>query len=208
MNKYFVNTVERLGEKITFADGKTVKSALKFSTSAVFNLSNRAYYIEGQTVKALPMFSVGDYFTRVKDGKTFFVSTIQPDNCTDELVYMFAAQCNATITLMRYIGKTKNSDGDQVDTFETVCENQPVYRDFITRSGKQTNDGVIDQGIYTMLIPHKFLISEKDRVIMKYNDGGVYKDTNFCVENVGCALSEVNETGIDSVQLSRDNRGN
>lgn len=205
---YFRQTVEQLGETLVFDNGAKVRSALKYSTAAVFNLSNRAYYIEGQTVKSRPMFNVGDYFVRKRDksGKKYFVSTIQFDACTDELVYMFAAQCNAEITVTRYIGKVPNEDGDLKDTFETVCENQPVYRDFTTRSSKQTNDGLIDQAIYTLLIPHKFLISEKDRVVMKYNEGGKYIETNFYVENVACALADGEELGIDSVQLSRDNR--
>lgn len=202
----FKNTVKKLGESITFNDtGITVKAALKYSTSAVFNFANRAYYVEGQIVKSKPMFNVGDYFTRKCDSKTYFVSTIQPDSLTNDLVYSFGIQCNATITVTRNLGKITDEDGNLVDNWITVCENTPVYRDFTTRSGKQTNDGLMDQGIYTMIVPHKLLLSAKDRVIMKYNENGIYTDTDFFVENLNCSLSD-DLYGIDSIQLSRDIR--
>lgn len=204
----FKSTVKKLGEELLFDNGARIKAALKYSTSAVFNLTNRAFYIEGQAEKSVPMFKVGDYFTRQREDteRKYFVFTIQPDDCTQDLVYLFAAQCNAEITVTRYLGKTPDEDGDLKESFETVCENQPVYRDFVTRSDKNTNDGRIDQGIYTLIIPHRFRISEKDRVKMKYNVNGVYAEADFYVENVGCALSDGNDTGIDTVQLSKDNR--
>lgn len=196
--------VEKLGEIIRFGDTE-IKASLKSSTSAVYNLANRAYYIEGQAFKE--SYRVGDYFSRECEPEAvYMVATIVSEPLATDLVYLYAMRCNATITLMRYKGRRSDECGDIKDIFEEVYKDIPVYRDFTTRSGKQTNDGLIDQAIYTLILPHKYLISEKDRIIMKTNVGGEYADRAYFVENIGNAVAEDDGCGIDTAQLSLDTR--
>lgn len=196
--------VEKLGEIIRFGDTE-IKASLKSSTSAVYNLANRAYYIEGQAFKE--SYRVGDYFSRECEPESvYMVATIVSEPLATDLVYLYAMRCNATITLMRYKGRRSDECGDIKDIFEEVYKDIPVYRDFTTRSGKQTNDGLIDQAIYTLILPHKYLISEKDRIIMKTNVGGEYADRAYFVENIGNAVAEDDGCGIDTAQLSLDTR--
>lgn len=196
--------VEKLGEIIRFGDTE-IKASLKSSTSAVYNLANRAYYIEGQAFKE--SYRVGDYFSRECEPEAVYMAaTIVSEPLATDLVYLYAMRCNATITLMRYKGRGSDECGDIKDIFEEVYKDIPVYRDFTTRSGKQTNDGLIDQAIYTLILPHKYLISEKDRIIMKTNVGGEYADRAYFVENIGNAVAEDDGCGIDTAQLSLDTR--
>lgn len=198
--------VNRLGESVVFEElGKEIKASLKGSTNATYSLANRAYYIEGQAFKG--KYCVGDYFRRKCERENvYMVSTINSEPLAQDLVYLFAMRCNAVITIMRYKGRQTDEYGDVKDIFEEVYKDIPVYRDFTTRSGKQTNDGLIDQAIYTMILPHRFMLSEKDRIIMKTNIGGEYADRAYYVENIGNALAEYGGEGIDTVQLSLDTR--
>lgn len=198
--------VSRLGESIVFEElGKEIKASLKGSTNATYSLANRAYYIEGQAFKG--KYCVGDYFRRKCERENvYMVSTINSEPLAQDLVYLFAIRCNAVITIMRYKGRQNDEYGDVKDIFEEVYKDIPVYRDFTTRSGKQTNDGLIDQAIYTLILPHRFMLSEKDRIIMKTNIGGEYADRAYYVENIGNALAEYGGEGIDTVQLSLDTR--
>ena len=198
--------VNKLGESITFEGiGKEIKASLKTSTSAVYNLANRAYYIEGQAFK--DDYRVGDYFRRKCEPEAVYMAaTIVSEPLAADLVYLYAMRCNGIITIMRYKGRQTDEYGDMKDVFEEAFKDVPVYRDFTTRSGKQTNDGLIDQAIYTLILPHKYLLSEKDRIIMKTNVGGEYADRAYFVENIGNAVAEDDGFGVDTVQLSLDTR--
>lgn len=198
------DTVKKLGEFIFFPDGKRLKASFKSSTSAVFNLANRAFYIEGQVFK--DDYNVGDYFCReCEPNSIYMIATVISEPLAEDLVYLYAMQCNANITVMRYKGRKSDENGDIRDVFENVYTEIPVYRDFTTRSGKQTNDGLMDQGIYSMILSHKYMLAERDRVIMKMNIGGEFRDKAYYVESVGCAVIYENG-GIDTVQLSVDTR--
>ena len=198
--------VNKLGESITFEGlGKEIKASLKTSTSAVYNLANRAYYIEGQAFK--DDYRVGDYFRRKCEPESVYMAaTIVSEPLAADLVYLYAMRCNGIITIMRYKGRQTDEYSDMKDVFEEAFKDVPVYRDFTTRSGKQTNDGLIDQAIYTLILPHKYLLSEKDRIIMKTNVGGEYADRAYFVENIGNAVAEDDGFGVDTAQLSLDTR--
>lgn len=200
----FGQTVRLFGEDIIYAD-ETVRASLKYSTKAVFNLANRACYVEGQTCKTSPLFKVGEYFTRAIDGEKYLIVTVNPENMADDLVYLYGIKCNEKIIVKRFFEKQADEFGDLKDNYVTVASNLPIFRDFTLRMGKSTNDGIIDQGIYTMIVPHSYNISYGDTIIAKHNDGGAYKDTKFKVENVGNALADGTE-GVDTLQLSLDIR--
>lgn len=202
---YQKDTVSLLGEVITFGS-QALKASLIGSTTATYSLANRAYFYEGQCFKGTPEFAVGDYFTRTVDGKTYFVATIQPEPLAADMVYIFAIQCNCTISILRYAGKTANSSGDLTDEWTTIYENVYAFRDFATRSGKQTNDGTVDQSIYTLILPHSYGLSENDRIVTKYSINGSYSDTAFKVESMGNSLVGLDNLGIDTVQMSLDIR--
>lgn len=204
-NTVYYKTVDKLGEVIRFGEDKRIKASFKTSTSAVYNLANRAYYIEGQAFKV--DYRVGDYFSRECEPKAvYMIATVVSEPLAPDLAYLYAMRCNAVITIMRYKGRESDEYGDTKDVFEEAFKDVPVYRDFTTRSGKQTNDGLIDQAIYTMILPHRFMLSEKDRVIMKTNIGGEYIDREYFVENIGNAVAEDDGCGVDTAQLSLDTR--
>lgn len=204
-NTVYYKTVDKLGEIIRFGEDKCIKASLKSSTSAVYNLANRAYYIEGQAFKA--DYRAGDYFSRECESEAvYMIATVVSEPLAPDLAYIYAMRCNAVITIMRYKGRECDEYDDTKDVFEEAFKDVPVYRDFTTRSGKQTNDGLIDQAIYTMILPHRFMLSEKDRVIMKTNIGGEYIDREYFVENIGNAVAEDDGCGVDTAQLSLDTR--
>lgn len=201
-------TVARHGETIDFGELGKVKASLKASTKATYSLANRAYYIEGQCFRTSPdMFAEGDYFTRENDSGTYFVSTVQSEPLAADLVYLYGIRCNAIISIYRCNGY---ADGytDIKREWKPVAEEVYCFRDFVDRSGKTTNDGLIGQAIYTLIIPQKYHISNDDRVIMKHNSDGKFKDVSFRVESVGTALVDYEGiSGVDTVQMSIDIRG-
>lgn len=201
-------TVARHGETIDFGDLGKVKASLKASTKATYSLANRAYYIEGQCFRTSPdMFAEGDYFTRENDSGKYFVSTVQSEPLAADLVYLYGIRCNAVISLHRCKGYA-NGFGDIKREWETVAEEIYCFRDFVDRSGKTTNDGLINQAIYTLIIPQKYRISDGNRVVMKHNSDGKFKDVSFRVESVGTALADYEGiSGVNTVQMSLDLRG-
>lgn len=201
-------TVSRHGETIDFGGLGKVKASLKASTKAVYSLANRAYYIEGQCFRTFPdMFAEGDYFTRENDSGKYFVSTVQSEPLAADLVYLYGIKCNAIISIYRCKGYA-NSSSDMKREWEPVAEDIYCFRDFVDRSGKTTNDGLIDQAIYTLIIPQKYRISDDYRVVMKHNSDGKFKDVSFRVESVGTALVDYEGiSDINTVQMSLDLRG-
>lgn len=200
-------TVARHGEELDFGELGAVKASIKPSTKATYSLANRAYYVEGQCFKTEPtMFAEGDYFTRTSDGKKYLISTIQAEPLAPDLVYLYGIQCNTIVSLYREkveIDKDKN----RKRIWKPIAENIYCYRDFVDRSGKTTNDGVISQEIFTLIISHKHHVSDGDRIVMKFNQNGEYKDINFKVESVGTALVALDgNSGVNTVQMSLDIR--
>lgn len=199
----FKSIVRTLGENI-YINSKPYKASLKNSTSAVYSLANRAFYVEGQCETG--PYEVGDSFIRCCDSKEYCIFTVVCEPVSPGVSYIYAAQYNAKVDIYRYKGKEPDKCGDLKDVFELLYEQIPVYRDLVPRTGKNTNDGLMDQSIYTIIIPHKYGVCEHDRIVMKYARDGEYQDTAYMVEAVGNALSDTGGTGIDSLQLSYDTR--
>lgn len=193
------NIVSILGENITFGN-QTLKASFKESTRATYSLTNRDCFIEGQCFKGNPEISVGDYFIRAVDNKKYMVITTQVEPLDSNLIYMYASKCNTQIEIKRCV-KQRNDDGELVESWETVFSNVYCYKDIATRSLKLTNDGGIDQTIYNIILPHQYLISQDDRVVMKTNINGVEANENYKVDSIDNSIQ-----GIDKVQLVLDLR--
>lgn len=197
----FGNTVNEFGEELTF-ETQTIKSSLVASTKAVYSLTNRDCFVEGQTIKGSPNIANGDYFQRLSDDSTYFITTLLPETFASDLFYMYATKCNVNITIQRENEERDEYTGDLIgDGWEDVHTDVKCYRDIVTRTNKMTNDGGKDQTIYTLIIPHKYLISENDRVVMLSNQKGIETLTAYKVESTASQIS-----GIDLVQMSLDLR--
>lgn len=194
------NIVKRHGENITFGE-QTIKASLKESTKAVYSLANRAYMVEGQTIKGNPKISCGDYFQRVSDNGTYFVTTLMIEPLASDLFYMYATKCNTTISIQRYVEERDTFTGDLKEEWNDIFTDVKCFKDVATRSNKMTNDGGKDQTIYTLIVPGVYVISENDRVVMKSNKDGQAIDTNYKVESVGNQVE-----GINTVQMTLDLR--
>lgn len=201
------NIVQQLGETLKFGN-ISVKASLKQSTKAAYSLANRAYYIEGQ-IEINDIVKVGAYFNRnCEKDNVYFVVSLASEDITNDIQYMYAAKCNAEITIARKSTEPiTNEFGEETYPFIPIFSGVKVFRDFAVRSQKTTNDGLIDQTIYTLMLPHSYMLSESDRVIMKANVAGEYKDQNYKVESVSSALVDLSGIGgIDFAQLSLDIR--
>lgn len=187
--------VARHGEQVIFSN-QILKASLMESTKAVYSLANRAYYFEGQMFKGSPAISVGDYFTRPKDNNnTYFIETILPEPMASDMIYAACIRCNVTITIKRRPNNERDDNGELLP-YAVIHENVRCFRDISTRSNKATSDGLLDQTIFSIILPHCFMISEGDMVVMKYNVEGQEKDAEFSVESVGSQV-----IGTDTVQL-------
>lgn len=189
------NIVARHGEQVIFSN-QILKASLMESTKAVYSLANRAYFYEGQMFKGSPAVSVGDYFTRPADNNnTYFIETILPEPTVDDMIYAAVIRCNAVITIKRRASNARDDNGELPD-YDTIHQNVKCYRDISTRSNKATSDGLLNQTIFSLILPHSYMISEGDMVVMKYNVEGQEKDAEFSVESVGSQV-----IGTDTVQL-------
>lgn len=176
-----------------------LKASLTESTKAVYSLANRAYYAEGQMYKGNPAVVVGDYFTRPNNSnKTYFVETIIPEPLAPDLIYACCIECNVTIDIKRKSGEsTRDRNSSLVPrVYETIYSGINCYRDVATRSNKYTSDGALDQSIYSVILPHRFMLSEGDIVVMQNNISGADGKSEFSVESVGSQV-----IGSDIAQL-------
>lgn len=192
--------VRELGENIVVG-GLSMKASLKESTKATYSLAGRAYYVEGQCEKGTPQISVGDYFKRECDTGDYFIESVLPEPLADDVVYIYAIKSNCKIDILRATS-SRNDSGDKESNFETVYSDVLCFKDVSTRSQKSQNDGKIDQTIYTIILPHKFMLSEGDRVLMSANVKGEEVKQPYMVESVGNQV-----VGSDTAQLSFDIRG-
>lgn len=201
--------VEILGENIVFFDGQDLKASLKNSTKAAVSLAARAFYVEGECFSGSPAIKEGDYFLRPADGDAvYFVVSAISAGYADDVIYIFAAKCNAKISIAREeLEFAYDEKGKKTKPLVTIHEDVFIYRDFVTRSNKSTKDGLLDQVIYTLMLPHLYALSEGDCVIMSMNVRGKSKPQNYRVESVSSALANVEDTGVDTAQLSVDLRG-
>ena len=189
------NIVARHGEQVIFSN-QILKASLMESTKAVYSLANRAYFYEGQMFKGSPAVSVGDYFTRPADNNnTYFIETILNEPMASDMIYAACIRCNVTITIKRRPNNERDDNGELLP-YAVVHENVKCFRDISTRSNKATSDGLLDQTIFSLILPHSYMISEGDMVVMKYNVEGQEKDAEFSVESVGSQV-----IGTDTVQL-------
>jgi len=189
------NIVARHGEQLVF-NNQILKASLMESTKAVYSLANRAYFFEGQMYKGSPAVSVGDYFTRPADNNnTYFIETILNEPMASDMIYAACIRCNVTITIKRRPNNERDDNGELLP-YAVVHENVKCFRDISTRSNKATSDGLLDQTIFSLILPHSYMISEGDMVVMKYNVEGQEKDAEFSVESVGSQV-----IGTDTAQL-------
>lgn len=189
------NIVARHGEQVIFSN-QILKASLMESTKAVYSLANRAYFFEGQMYKGSPAVCVGDYFTRPKDNNnTYFIETILNEPMASDMIYAACIRCNVTITIKRRPNNERDDNGELLP-YAVVHENVKCFRDISTRSNKATSDGLLDQSIYTIILPHSYMLSEGDIVVMQNNIKGANSLSEFSVESVGSQV-----IGTDTVQL-------
>lgn len=211
----FGNVLSRLGEPIEFYEksgSNIIKASLKNSTRAVYNLEFREFYIEGQAFFTFPdgcLLENGSYFRRLGfPQKNYMLISIEPEITSENLCYIYATETNANVTIQK-IKKEKDLKGKDLYLVNTYAENIPSLFYLTLRSGKTTNDGSIDQTIYTALIPARIPISPFDRVIKKTYVNNQYVDENYQVESVSTSLLREDNgkiSGIVSLQMTKDLR--
>ena len=202
----WANIVNELGEVIKTQDVET-KASFKESTRATYSLAVREASIEGQCIKINCKVRSGVYFERLtEDNAIYFINSVMSEPLAEDLVYIYATKCNAEIDIYRYKGKGKNEDGDTIDLFELAHEDVKVFSEVATRSDKKTAGGLLDNTIYNVMLPHQYLVSEGDRIVMKTNIDGEYKEKNYRVDSMSNALVDIGGDGIDMLQLSDDLR--
>jgi len=209
------STVQRLGEDIIY-DNQTLKASLEESTQATFSLAGRAYYVQGQILKGNPEIKQGELFSRLcEPNEKYTIITLLPEPYASDLFFLYAYKCNAKVSIYRLespeITNGKRFDditGDRLDskTFELIYSNVYVFSDTVVRSFKELNDGLDDQTIYTMLLPHEYGISVLDRVALPTTINGTNSTKNLRVDSISNALIGISSTGIDQIQLSFDTR--
>lgn len=190
------------GETLALETGALLRASLKASTQATYSLGSRAYYYQGvSTIGG----AVGDYLTRSGDGLYYFIETIQPEPVFSGLQTVYLVQCNAKVALLRDEGDADGA-GNLVPDFVPYAENVCVYKDTTTRSMKAVNDGLIDQAIYVMHLPHKYHVWPMDRICV-YDAAGQEVE-RYRVESVGDTLTPIDsvDEGVDVLQLSEDTR--
>lgn len=194
--------VIRNGEALELESGDVLRASLEASTRATYSLGNRAYYFQGASTKGGV---VGDYVTRSGDGLVYFIETIQPVPAFHGLQTVYLVQCNARVTLLRDENGTDGS-GNLIPGFKPYAEGVRVYKDTTTRNMKAVSDGLIDQAIYVMHIPHKYHVRPMDRICVYDAEGNELEC--YRAESVGDTLTPIDsvDEGVDVVQMSEDTR--
>ena len=187
--------VAKHGEFIDI-NNQRLKASIVESTKATYSMAGRSYFVQGQVFKGKPAIKVGDYFKRKVDKNTYFINTLLPEPQAEDLFFMYAVMCNATISIYRTVESVRNEYGDKESNTILMDKDVCCYLDVSTRSNKATNDGMIDQSIYTLMLPHNFMLSEGDNITAPMNISGETGTGIFRVESIGSQV-----IGIDMAQL-------
>lgn len=177
-----------------------LKCSLKASTRATYSLGNRANFFEGLVEKGI---EDGDVCQRKIDGFTYMVITVMPETRYPTLNYVYITRCNAIATVEREkMEESTPSSGAQNGNFEPVAENVKCYKVITTRAMKSQNDGLLDQTIYVLYIPHDAGVRVMDRILIE-NDNVPYR-----VDSVDNSMTVLGYSsgGVDMIQLSPDTR--
>ncbi len=220
--KDFYNVVASLGEPIYVMrndiDGTPkvypLKACLTNATQAAYSLVDREYLFKGDMT--LPDEEdccnlAGLYVKRdlLPDRDYVLISVIaQPIN--NRIAYIYIVECNDEIDLCEAT-EIEDEFKNVVQVFKPYEKGVKSYWTTVLRSNKVTNDGLLDQTIYTALFPARYKISPFQRIIRKTYANGEYKNVNYQVESVNTDLMNVNPnngevTGVISVQLTEDLR--
>lgn len=187
--------VAKHGEYIS-VENQLLKASIVESTKATYSFAGRAYFVQGQVFKGRPAICVGDYFKRFADNNIYFINSLLPEPKAEDLFFMYAVMCNGKISIYRLPNAERDKYGSY-DTKETLIHKDiGCYYDVSTRLDKATNDGLIDQSIYTIMLPHKYMLSKGDIVTMDINIKGETAKGKFRVESVGSQVM-----GADISQL-------
>lgn len=200
----FEKTLLRHGETLqllTDSSPLPFKASLIESTKATYSVNNRANFFQGQSFKhtldGTKLIDVGEYFTRESDNNSiyFVMSTVPEPICTD-LLFLYAVRCNTLATITRYREEIDPEDETQIIKSDIpIATDIWVNKDIVPRSLKDTNDGLLDQTIYTLSLPRKYGIRLLDKV---HIGNGIYQ-----VESINDTLINTDMTGgIDMLQLT------
>lgn len=210
----FKTVTEELGEYLFFENKQKVKASLKHSTKAAYNLAQRQYFFEGYCVSSFADKSPikgGMYFDRQSiPNKKYMVVSIGNEYTSNDLSYLYCCETNDKVTLQNPIHIEE--DYNTTLAFKTYQKDVFCFWNTTVRNLKQTNDGTLEQTIYTMIIPAKYGISVGDRIVRKGFSNGKFGDLKCKVDSIDSSLmciedeKKVKISGIVYLQLSEDLR--
>lgn len=218
----FYHAVLEQGEDLTIyyvsKDGDIteypVKASIVTATSAAYNMTDREYLFKGDMT--LPdgihrRYLSGCYVKRaLYPNKTYLMLSVISSNVSDKLSYIYMIQCTNEVTLCEPV-EVEDEWENVKEAFVPYAKGIYGYFSTVLRTMKSTNDGSLDQTIYSVVLPSRFPISPFQRLIKKTYEKGSYVDINYQVESVSTDMLDYDEEtgqflGIVSAQLSEDLR--
>lgn len=195
--------VRKSTDKFKNSLGEIFCAAVDRSTKATYSLGNRAYYFEGTICTGT---KTGEYLTRLLDNETYMVCTRFPYPYCPTLDVVYLTMTNAICKVQREIGKTKNKYGDSVTVWQDYLTEVKCYMDTVNRPLKETLDGLKNETLFIITLPHKFDVQKLDRIITLDEHG--QEIAKFKVDSINDVLV-VNgniHDGIDVLQVVDDLR--
>lgn len=234
MHEEFLGIIKDTGEILNVfyeptdntIDEWQTSASITTATQAAYNVTDREFLFKGDFIMPdveNPRNISGMYFKRlvVPEKNYMFITAIETD-VSSKYRYIYAVQTNEFIDLCEQMEYTDENLNSTV-IFVPYATNVKAYFTTVPRTQKSTQDGTLDQAIYTCMIPAKYRIAPEMRirknnfiVSQKIVNGKViytreFKKVNYKVESVDTSLVVYDEfsdtfTGVLSVQLSEDLR--
>lgn len=218
----FYNAVLEQGEDLSIyyvsPDGEIneypVKASIVTATSAAYNMTDREYLFKGDMT--LPeglhrRYLSGCYVKRSSyPNKTYLMLSVISSPVSEKLAYIYMIQCTNEVTLCEPV-EIEDEWENTKEAFVPYAKDIHGYFSTVLRTMKSTNDGSLDQTIYSLVLPARFPVSPFQRIIKKSYQDGTYKDVNYQVESVSTDMLDFDKEneqflGIISLQLSEDLR--
>lgn len=196
------------------------------ATEAAYNVTDREFLFKGDFIVPsiiLPEKLAGQYFYRdgISGKKYIFLSAIVYPEYPD-VGYMYAVQSNEKINIYEPY-KVTDEYLNQSTVFKRKKADIDAYFTSTLRSTKIQNDGLLDQAIYSLTLPARYMLAPMQRIsrmefaeVEKHDENGnKYFETeltevNYQVESIDMSLVQINMfgeiNGVLSAQLTKDLR--
>lgn len=202
----FYETIKELGEEVTFIEtGNVQYASLKPNMlNKAIGTTDGAYWFTGvmtfDDMKQQEMFA-GEYFKRkTQPNSTLMLYSIFPENTTSRVAITHCVECNEKIDIVAYYEDSggKNKYGEPIMKPVYAYKDVEAYITMFTKDARDTKVGSLEETAVYLMIPAKYTISSKNKVL---KDTFVYDETTHTnkIERTPYQIESIDTSMMDII---------